>query len=154
MHAILANLVSSFIQSSCQDEMENAGLCLETLAYCGCANPVARRFHEKAQAVYNTVLECVGRRPEALKNPHRRADERQNINFNINLAESKKTPQRSTQANHEDPEVFPISHYGSIEELSLDWLRMLCRPFGDPSYREGVKDSLKTTCQSDPTRYE
>ncbi|KAI0441934.1 hypothetical protein F4803DRAFT_562707 [Xylaria telfairii] len=121
MHAILTKLVSSSVPSSYEDNMKNASLCLEALAYCGAADPVARRFHEKAQAVYNSDVDMRDAGVE---------------DRNGNLG------------------VLPTSCRLSIKELSFDLLVMLCRPFGDPSYRESTKESLAATHRSDPSRCE
>ncbi|KAI1302600.1 hypothetical protein F5Y03DRAFT_361226 [Xylaria venustula] len=145
MHSVLKNLISSWVPSH-RDETKNARSCLETLAYCGLADPVASRFHKKAQAIYNSVLGHIESYEEAIGKSRSKPAE---------ASASRDGPEDiSMQDNTHDPEVLSPSYRRSIEELSSDLLVMLCRPFGDPSYRDGAKESLAETNKSDPTRYE
>ncbi|KAI0969368.1 hypothetical protein F4678DRAFT_440212 [Xylaria arbuscula] len=157
MHSVLKNLVSSFVPSH-RDETKNARSCLETLAYCGLADPVASRFHKKAQAIYNSVLGHIESYTEAIsKSRGRSSDERGSSSSGKTAAASsfeEGSEDISMQDNTHDPGVLPPSYRRSVEELSSDLLVMLCRPFGDPSYRDDAKESLAETNKSDPTRYE
>ncbi|KAI0865038.1 hypothetical protein F4860DRAFT_510195 [Xylaria cubensis] len=138
MHAILTKLVSSSTPSTYRDEMENARLCLEALAWCGAADQVASHFHEKAKAIYDSVQEHI----QEHNNSHPTSDD----------TEYPSPPNSSTaeQGSREPSGTLPAH----LKELSFDLLVMLCRPFGDPSYREGSKESLAATHRLDPSRYE
>ncbi|KAH8161039.1 hypothetical protein CIB48_g7197 [Xylaria polymorpha] len=76
----------------------------------------SRRFHKKAQAVYNSDA--------------------------------------GAEDSNQDIGVLPTSYRLPIKELSFNLLVMLCRPFGDPSYRDSTKESLAATHRLDPSRYE
>ncbi|KAI1429321.1 hypothetical protein F5Y12DRAFT_710226 [Xylaria sp. FL1777] len=156
LHAVLRNLVSSLVHSY-KDEMENARLCLVTLAYCGSADPVADRFHEKAQAIYNSVLKHIENHPEALKNLRRQTTDTEDLSSSTNTpkdsSSGRSQEDNSMQLDSDDTAALP-SYHRSIEELSFDLSMMLCRPFGDPSCREGTKESIAVTNKSDPSRYE
>ncbi|KAI0816242.1 hypothetical protein GGR55DRAFT_674448 [Xylaria sp. FL0064] len=60
----------------------------------------------------------------------------------------------STQGGNDEPGVVPPSRHRPVENVSFDSFVILCRLFGDPSYREDTKESLAATNASDPTRYE
>ncbi|KAI0425780.1 hypothetical protein F5Y09DRAFT_334682 [Xylaria sp. FL1042] len=146
MHAILKNLVLSLMPSP-QDETTNARLCLEVLAYCGSADPMAGRFHEKAQAIFNSLLEHIENHPEALNNPRQKTSAEQDpLSSKITAnSPSKKHPQNiGMHDENDDPSVLPVPYHRSVRDLS----------FKDHSYHEGIKESLAATNASNPTRYE
>lgn len=157
MYTVLTRLVSLEVQPY-QEEMDNTRLCLDTLAYCGAADPVASRFLVKAQCIHNSVLEHIEKYTEAFgvsgEKPAAGEDtcvggEPTGVGvFDTTLQSA------NTLANDDDPSGIPASFQHSVEELSYDLLELICRPFGDPSQREGSKESLAATHRSDPSRYE
>ncbi|KAI1740370.1 hypothetical protein F4680DRAFT_448126 [Xylaria scruposa] len=155
MHAILTKLVSSSIPSAYREEMENARLCLEALAYCGATDQVAGRFHDKAEAIYNSVRDYIEEYSEALDDSGREPDDLESTSSRRNTAEKglpEETPQDiDMQDSGGAFRPVPSSLQIAVEDLSFDLLVMLCRPFQDPSYRE---ESRASTHRSDPTRSE
>ncbi|KAI0543322.1 hypothetical protein F4679DRAFT_569153 [Xylaria curta] len=149
MHAILTKLVSSLIPSAYLEEMENARLCLEALAYCGTTDQGAGRLHDKAEAIYNSVRDYIEDYSEALHDSGREPYSRRNT---AEQGLPGETPQDiNMQDSSEVSRTIPTSLQIAVEDLSFDLLVMLCRPFRDPSYRE---ESRASTQRSDPTRSE
>ncbi|KAK5627723.1 hypothetical protein RRF57_003438 [Xylaria bambusicola] len=156
MHNILTNLVSLKIKSY-EDELKDTRLCLETLTYCGAADPVASRFLDKAQGIYNSLIDHIEKLTEVLKDsrqePVAMVDSSAGSGTTGNLAEET-LQDGNTQAINSVPGVLSASYQRSVEDLSYDLLELLCRPFGDPSNRRDSKESLAATHKSDPSRYE
>lgn len=155
MHAILTKLVSSSIPSAYREEMENARLCLEALAYCGTTDQVAGRFHDKAEAMYNSVRDCIEEYSEALDDSGREPDDSDSPSPRRDAAEQGLPEEKLQDIDMQDSgkasRPIPTSLQIAVKDLSFDLLVLLCRPFQDPSYRE---ESRASTHRSDPTRSE
>ncbi|OTA67983.1 hypothetical protein K449DRAFT_419666 [Hypoxylon sp. EC38] len=142
LHAVSQKQATRFDSSTWKDDLGNAKLCLDVLAYCGSLDPVATKFHKRLLSIYELLL-----------NPG------QNVS---DTATEEKSPEQVDRADSgQDPPYFqdrPLSslpyHEKSPTQVSFDLLELLCRPFGDLSNRDMSKDSIAYEGRYDPTRYE
>ncbi|KAI0512683.1 hypothetical protein F5B22DRAFT_614851 [Xylaria bambusicola] len=156
MHNVLTKLVSLKIRSY-EDELKNTRLCLETLTYCGAADPVASLFLDKAQGIYNSLINHIEKLTEILRESHQEPVDTVDSSAGRGTTDNptgRTLQDDNTRASDDGPEFLSASYQRSVEDLSYDLLELLCRPFGDPSHREGSKESLAATQKLDPSRYE
>ncbi|KAI1368504.1 hypothetical protein F5Y08DRAFT_335715 [Xylaria arbuscula] len=142
MYTVVTRLVAHEVQSY-QEEMDNARLCIDTLAYCGASDPVASRFLDNAQGIYDSVLEHIDKYTEALQIPNDQPTAGGHFSDGGN----------TTTTGDNNLDNIPASYEPSAKELICELLEMLCRPFRHPSQWDGTKESLAATHQ-DSSQYE
>ncbi|KAK5995253.1 hypothetical protein PT974_03652 [Cladobotryum mycophilum] len=124
LHSIIQRQLHGFDNSTLQQDLEHAQVCLTILDYCGALDKVAASFHKQLTAVFERILV---------------KEEYHNINLDDIEMGGTHSGDHAAFAMGKDgqeyrylltvPEHPDMSHL----TLSLSLLGMLCRPFGHPS---------------------
>ncbi|KAI0099562.1 hypothetical protein F4776DRAFT_649935 [Hypoxylon sp. NC0597] len=143
LHAVSQKQATSTDPSIWEEDLENAKLCLNALAYCGSLDPVASKFHDRLLSIYESLL-------NPLQSVANKATEEQSLE-QVHQVASRQDLSCTIQDRPPSPLPRPKR---SPTQVSFDLLELLCRPFGDLSNRDMSKESLAYEDRYDPTRYE
>ncbi|KAI1758787.1 hypothetical protein GGR53DRAFT_471995 [Hypoxylon sp. FL1150] len=140
LHAVSQKQARGEDSAEWEDGAQHIRSCLAVLRFCASADPVAAKFHARLSDICKS-LSIYDPNPTAASTS---SPEHGRGASSSAAAGAPTTADQSSPARAQD----------SPSEVSFGLLELLCRPFGDLSYREFTMDSLASEQRSDPTRYE
>jgi hypothetical protein len=144
LHSATQKQIHNLDSSTWQSELDHAQTCLDVLAFCGSADPVAEKFRNRLLGIYETVAQ----RSSSHSGVSLQGEQSSAAMGNI---DAEMTGYDTT---HSLLEV-PLDTEPTRRRLALSLLRMLCRPFSDPDLHDAAEEDVKGPhWHADPTRYE
>jgi hypothetical protein len=138
-----------------ESNLVHAQCCLEVLEYCGSLDPVASQFHKRLAAIYQMLL-------EEQSKPSTEAEKVAVLDADVKSHQDSQISGSLMHVNGDD-ESYSQAHYlfsfpkdtpENYRRLSLDLLRMLCRPYDNPAQEQASETAITARWSRESTLYE